>query len=793
MSPWVRFCSNGVGREYEKKPDANGNLKKLPSNKIKKGFVFFGGKDFYSGYGFSKNNGNTPENIIGYVPDGKSTPHTVTNSLRESNYPIHVPSPEIERINVTIQKELYRRATIEWVCFSKAQLEYMTPYFLVPGITCILEWGWNHFNPSCLLDLTDTTALKKLNDNPYPLYTNHILESKGNYDVLFGKVTQFKWSADGNKFRCTTEITSQDRIYAGLVLDSHTVNKVKDPDTKETIDIKPFDSLIDFLEKKSSLFKSVSSNGDAGVPELKPFMDYISEHYSKVSPTKYREYAYGVFYGRDNEDKASGVDDNKKEDFDRIGSTKEMWISLGTVVEILNFHASKMKSFGKNEMFRIDIDDVVIGAHPNLISADGGVMLIPNAQAPKYFSGNYGYAAANQTPDQNGIDYSVMQNRSTGFPISTEMEARQKKYGETGNLADWRLYKLCIQQGGEAKRDNIDELINKIRYEKVGGAGEHLFAFPSMNDIDMGGGSKPYPKRYTGYLKHLYVNVNHLVSIAKSNNGTITYVQLIETLMKDISDAAGDFWDFRLVSGTGKRGQDPSDPATMKIVDYKFMHTLNTGMPFTFDYFDSDSLLQGIGFNPTLSDAQAIRTIYAQTNRPDINTVVTNGDNELLDYKFRDRLFADDTIKTNLPVAEKNTEFRESMRYLQQLSAPKDSYQMTMRALHNNVSRIIIRRLCLPAKNVLKLLLDDGDTDNHPKYTGIMPGIQATFTIQGIGGLRTFMMFLVRNLPEPYSHENIVFRIVDVQETIEAGKWTTTITAGVIPLRGFIKDRLGIL
>ena len=73
-----------------------------------------------------------------------------------------------------------------------------------------------------------------------------------------------------------------------------------------------------------------------------------------------------------------------------------------------------------------------------------------------------------------------------------------------------------------------------------------------------------------------------------------------------------------------------------------------------------------------------------------------------------------------------------------------------------------------------------------------MPGIQATFTIQGIGGLRTFMMFLVRNLPDPYSENNIVFRIVNLEENIEPGNWTTTITAGVIPLRGSIKAGLGI-
>jgi hypothetical protein len=129
--------------------------------------------------------------------------------------------------------------------------------------------------------------------------------------------------------------------------------------------------------------------------------------------------------------------------------------------------------------------------------------------------------------------------------------------------------------------------------------------------------------------------------------------------------------------------------------------------------------------------------------------------------------------------------FDDTMRTLQQAEKPADgSYQITHGAN--------VYRLALPANDIQLMLLDDTDENNNPKYTGIMPSIQATFTIQGIGGLRTFMMFLVRNLPEPYSEKNIVFRIVNLVENIEAGNWTTTITAGVIPLRSFIKARLGI-
>jgi hypothetical protein len=788
-SPWVRFCSNGMGREFETNADGSFRLKngkRIPLSKIKPGFVLFGGKTFYSGYGFNNVN-SSPDSIIGYLPDGIHT-HTISNDLQTSNYPIHVPPPEIEKINVIIQKELYRKATVDWICFSKAQLEYMTPYFLVPGISCILEWGWNNFDSNALLNLDNPDELKVYNNNPYPLYNDHIIKAKGNYDVIFGRVTNFEWAIEGTRIRCKTEITSQDRIYSGVVVDSTSVTLIDDA-KKEEVGIKPENNLQQFIEKYLPSFKTVGTKSGSDIFTIHEIYDVL-KYISANHPNNWREYAYGVFYGRDKQDikhVAADTDRNLKEDFDHDGDMKELWINFGLVVEIVNYHVSKMKSFKKAEIFRIDIDDVVITGHPNLISGDGKVLLIPNAEAPKYFKGRF----SKFDPTAKGnIDYKVMSTATN--PLISLTNRDDAKASKT--IADYRLAVVC-GQGLNAYRDDLNILINRIRIEKCGSNSStslsYPFEFPFLFDRNPeieGSNGKKYPARYSGYLKNLYVNIGFLQETVKDSK---TYIQFIEKILNGISSAAGGFWDFRIVGGTGKAGQSKNKPATLKIVDYKFVNTLNSGAPFTFDYFDADSLLLGLNFKPTLSNAQAIRTIYAQTNNPDSKTVITNGDNELLDYHFRDRLIKDDNIKENenspSPKAP-NNEFLETMRELQQLSGTDAMYQMTNRF----EGKIIIRRLVLPASNVLSLLLDDGDEENNPKYSGIMPGIQATFTIQGIGGLRTFMMFLVRNLPEPYSEKNIVFRIVDVQEAIESGKWITTITAGLVPLRGYIKERLGI-
>lgn len=766
MSPWVRFCSNsnGLTNPWSGDPD-------------KPGFVFFGGKGFYADYGFTKNSNNP--SIIGYMPDKANTPHTINNDLT-ADYPIHVPAPEIERISVTIQKELFRRASVEWVCFSKKQLEYMTPYFLIPGISCILEWGWNHYNPESLVDLTNVNTLKELFNNPYPLYTENILKSRGNYDVIFGIVTNFEWEVDGNKFRCKTEITSKDRIYSGIVVDASMVDKEATDEAKDT-GTKPFDSLIQFIDNKLDQFRNVVTQSPDSITQLTSFVKYVRDtHKAKGNDN---EYLYGVFVGRDPRDTKNKFQDhpNKKEDFDYKTKNKELWLNLGLVIDAINFHVGPLKATNGKEMFRIDIDDVMVGAHPNMISSNGGVCLIPNFMSPHYHFGMYGpgktkannYNAGDFIKELKPSDYSQA-------PPKTEADARKAK-----KLPDFRLEDICGQEG-TAYRDDNDAIINAVRYENGIAAGS--CSFPNKNNVPTPfGQNKDYPAMYSGYLKHIYVNVSFLKTLIDSSSDVTTYYRLVEKILEEVNGACGGFWDLRLVSGAGDKKIAPSEPAPMKVVDYKFMSFSNRGTCWSFDYFDADSLLLGISFKPTLSNAQAIRTIYAPTNNPENKTGITNGTNELLDYKFTDRLKLGENTgnKGNDPTEKADKSgFEDTMRGLQELKPTGGCYQIT--------SGGIVHRLALPASDILALLLDDSDEDNNPKYTGIMPGIQAQFTIEGIGGLRTFMMFLVRNLPEPYSEKNIVFRIVDVQETVEAGKWTTQINAGVIPLRGWVKDRLGI-
>ena len=102
----------------------------------------------------------------------------------------------------------------------------------------------------------------------------------------------------------------------------------------------------------------------------------------------------------------------------------------------------------------------------------------------------------------------------------------------------------------------------------------------------------------------------------------------------------------------------------------------------------------------------------------------------------------------------------------------------------NGEEKTYIRKLVLTQKDLLTLLVNDKDPNNGSINSFPQPGIKAEITVTGIGGLKTFQIFGIDNLPEPYD-KDILFQIEDVKHSLQSnGQWTTTITAGVRPTKG---------
>lgn len=791
MVSWTRVCSNGMGQPTQNKP----------------GFIIQGGKDFFKTYGFKTPNSIEPnQQVIGYTPKG--VPHVIENDIKTSDYPIHVPTPEIVKVETVMQKELFRRAWIQWRCFSYKQLEYMTPYFLVPGISMVVEFGWNHFNFDSLIDLSDEDKLADyFYKNPYPLYKDNVLNSNGNYDVVYGIISNFEWAVEGNAFICTTEVTSNERLYAGLPIS--VVVAEKQNFESEQIKIHYFSSLKALCE--TNLIDNIKSIALADTLEEaeknnvnKTLIDLIKGT-GDFKPMK-KEYYRGVFFGRN--DKLMEKSKNnlrfewtvKQEgDFDYNG--KDVWVNMGFLVELMNrsFPMPSPSSLTQEELqnkisedtvrgfFHVDVEQSVIGAHPNLISTDGTVLLIPNAEAPKYMYGDIGMAKPEfegEKNDRTGYtsDY-INQYLDEEGKIAKTIKLREKNNDDLLWNADVQLCNV-FKQFHYPKRDDLDDVINGIRYmfptERIS------YSFPFLNvervKIKNREESAWYDPHFYGYFKDLYFNLNKFVSLVQDER-IKTYEDLYKVIFEEINRSAGNFWDLALVVDQNTNN--------MVVTDKKMVPSGNNkSKVLTFDYMDANSIIQSLGFKPKMTEAQASRVMFAENNNQKAVTVIKD-ENDLLNYHFKDRILSRKDIKSPTVAITKNTSmdpFKEQIKYVQSANADKKFYQFSVMV----GDKPFFRRLALPDSQLLRCLLDDQDFDRNQTYCGIQPNITLELGMQGIGGFRTFMSFLIRNLPKPYSHKDVVFRIVDVQHILQNGKWDMIVKAGLLPLRDYIKKNLMI-
>lgn len=253
-------------------------------------------------------------------------------------------------------------------------------------------------------------------------------------------------------------------------------------------------------------------------------------------------------------------------------------------------------------------------------------------------------------------------------------------------------------------------------------------------------------------------------------------------------DAVDGFWDLSLVEVEG----------VMTITDKKYVgkYALDKqgDKVYSFDYYYADSLIKSLKFRPALSDAQATRTIYGEVNNKDSKYKFLDK-NDVLDYQFKDAVIgtrqdriqgdASSVLAKRISAIEQH---RDLVRSVQTINAKTNDpgLQMSIKA----GDKLDIIKLILPNQQLLRMLLNDEDEESNARYCAVQPNIIIELTLQGIGGLRTFQYFIVRNLPEPYSDRNIIFRITDVHQTLEAGNWETTIRAQPLPLRAYIKTRL---
>lgn len=467
ITPWIRLFSNGTGRAANSTVPTSKYLYKNNSLPAYKGFLLEGGTGFNNAYGF-KQSGDTlvkDKAILGYQADG--SPHYIDPKYRseymydvsppcpvsERIYPQNsmvppiLPPPGIESVSIKTSKNMLAFATIKWKCFSLAQLEYLTPFFLSPGINVFLEFGWNLFDDECLVDYNDIDECYALIQRP-ELALDRYYRSFGNYGLITGIITNFSFSTeDSFVYNCTTELTSRQAMYAGHRTDNpvsveetekgkktETTSEylpIKDffvsylPFTKEIIKLKKnfMDFLISNPQEVSKILNLLKSNDSKAKQKIQDIVDTINN-----APTK-----------QDQKDQTSLIFyDGKKEDRIFMGRYDGIYKGYKNPREVKQ---------SKKPIQVIDGGKETVNFNPNTA--------LPGAAAAAELTRRL--AEADRTP---GTKITVNQNLTS--TVSTPLTTEIKK---TLNIPETKKYEAIEYGQYSGVNDSIKNLLRSSAYE----------------------------------------------------------------------------------------------------------------------------------------------------------------------------------------------------------------------------------------------------------------------------------------------------------------------------------------
>ena len=460
-----------------------------------------------AGQGASVYGSPTSVGTIGYNWSGAPVAGGTDRGLR--------PSPGIVSFEVKEGKDqISKEATLGIKCFSLQQMEAIQKYFLEPGYTICVEWGWNTDNGGIkMMDASGPANIVKQateRNLNYDTLNKLRVDSGGEYDTFFGFIVGGNVTNEGEQFNVNVKLRGAPGLPTYLQSQQHIQLKDKAgiiSNVGQAVKVPPYEP--ELLDK---------TNKDTNARTWNNMYNQLPSHRQIQHVVSYATFTSA--YDFINMDKA--VTDAMITDsnggfwsFDRplfgaqgSGPTidvagqdipkEKLWsphnyITMDLAVEILNRNGGldEYKFGDKSVKARINIKTAAIGAFRYMFSTKSSALIIPG-----------------ELPDFRQYFW----NRG---------EITQKGKGVLG-------------VSGVGDFNPINNSINKR-------------SFVQSTPLDINTKNKkikeaPY---FWGYLRNLYVNFDMFVEKLNQPNKTIREVLL--DILNEMSSAVNNFWNFQLV------------------------------------------------------------------------------------------------------------------------------------------------------------------------------------------------------------------------------------------------------
>jgi len=440
------------------------------------------------------------------------------------------PSPGITGLQIKEGKDqISRECTLSLECFSLEQMELMQRYFLEPGYSLCIEYGWNSNEGIAqkMPNIGTAEILKAASDrnlNGNNLHKRRV-DSLGDYDTFLGFIVGGNVQSDDDKWKISvklrgapgmpTFLQSQNKT---LQINSTTGTIIETPgepvlyDISETItkaavdgdDVRRhrrFKNMFNQLPttRQIQAVRDLLTKGrnDKQIVQWYDFINFDATVNSAITTYSSPGWWARTVGGATSDTITVGKAKIEKE---KLFSTNK-YIRFELAIDILNNNGefSDYILAGKKLPITIDISNAKIGAFPNMFSTKASKLVIPGFM-PDFSA--YFLNAGVITQKAGGVFEQKGETETKQFPIVDNHIPRIGSFVQTE-----------------------DTIIGPAHTEKGG---------------------------YWGYLKNLYINFEVFRSKMEQKNKNIREVLL--DMLNEMSSAVNSFWNFQVVEQQDKDG-----------------------------------------------------------------------------------------------------------------------------------------------------------------------------------------------------------------------------------------------
>jgi hypothetical protein len=628
------------------------------------------------------------------------------------------PNPIITEFAVDFaSRGTLRRCTLNIKCFSPDQLTQVQEYFLEPGISCFIQWGWNYSlasNKTIGWLPANVDNVNKYNRNAEALIDIRSANN-GCYDNFVGIITGGQSSISGDEFTIQVKLASMGEILFSKT--SESVTKKEENVVPITYDKKKMmeygyskSNKINFAYFFNQLPEELRTRDIMGmVDKFKNESDFINFNESLMEEAK-SETTEGWWNGHLS---------FKGAKFEAADSESPMngskFLSFDSFVKLLNQTRVKFTKQGAVD-FNIDITDTYCSSFPGIFSTDES-LYIPNSECYNYLK---------------DMPYMLVSGVQTG--------------------------------------DTIDCSINGRSFPKK-----------TSTTIKTEDGNVTFNPNTHGWIGDVYIS--DTVAFEALRNQTEPVKDILDGVLKKMSDAVVDLWEFQI-----REEKDGKGGVKMVIVDSNLRNNRSGkegAQVQVFDMYGPKSCFLDASFDLDIPKAMASKVFMEKS------TEGVEAHDELTKGLFSDKK---DTILTKLTqdVSDKNskpegegttieakdlwTDFRRNVRFLMnptklQISDIGDG-NMDEWAL---IGQYLNKRKFNEIKG--KQLY----TSNTEVYVGRTLPVGFTFTVLGMSGFQVGHLFRVNGLPKQYSTDRGAFQVEEIKHKIDGKLWTTEVSAHYRP------------